>query len=128
MEPERIEYGHCENCNEINKIEHLVEKIFPANTNETNSQHLVKMKSLPKEGNILKIFPCCYQCFFCIGEKHGISAQEQHDASKMYTDLPGDKREEMKNQLISNWETGSNTKEIFARYKTDIPVIQCMSE
>lgn len=113
----------CNTCDEINKIEHLVEKIFPAKTIENISKHLVKMKSLPQEGDIFKIFLCSDSCFFCIGEKYGISDQERYDANKMYTDLLGTKKEELQNEVLHNWKTVGDAKEIFSKYKPSIPVI-----
>lgn len=120
--------SNCESCDEIDKIEHLVEEVFPAFTYEENSRHPVKMKSLPKEGDLFKMLPCYATiCFFCTGNGYGIPVQEQYDANKMYTDLLLEgKRDEMRNEVIHNWDKGSDAKEIVARYKNDIPIIRCL--
>nr|QBK85472.1 MAG: hypothetical protein LCMAC101_00590 [Marseillevirus LCMAC101] len=117
----------CDTCNKINEIEHLVEKIY-CTCDIDNPQHIIIMKSLPGEGTICNMIYCGDPCFFCVGKKYGISDQERYDANRMYTSLLKDKKEEMKNALFQHWEAGSDTKEIFARYEADIPIIQCMPE
>jgi len=110
----------CETCNKIDETEHSVEKIM---YDFHKPQHFIKMKNLPKEGDIWKLFQCVDPCFYCVGKKNGVSEQQQYDAHRMYTRLPKDKKEEMRTAVFQHWESGS---EILAKYEACIPVIQCV--
>lgn len=121
---EKIPFS-CETCNKINETEHLVSYIN--RSSGSDGKHYIMMKTLPGEGEIYKAILCVESCFVCLGRCYNRPEQEMYDAHRMYTRLSGDKKEEMKNSLLQCWRRrdGLDSKEIFDRYESDIPVMKC---